>query len=131
MFDLKSLKTLRNCVPLLLLTLPLLPFIISSSGPSYSCVSDLILTSDTRMPDSLPDVLPDAPGAMVGPASDAMDTSSSHDSADDTSTTADSSSNRVPPMSGRATCKPSCDAPDHKSMQWHEACVKDGGGMYS
>ena len=71
------------------------------------------------MPDSLLDTLPDAPGAMVGPASDAMDTSSSRDSAADTSTTADSSSNHVAPASG------------HEPMQWHEAGVKDGGGTYS
>ena len=109
----------------------LLVVIISLSGLLTPAFSDSTLTSDTWLLDTHRDALPDAPEAMLGPASDAMDTSSSCGSAADTSTTADSSSNCAPPVSGRATHKPSCDAPGHESMQWHEPSVKDGGGMYS
>ncbi|KIM66759.1 hypothetical protein SCLCIDRAFT_7725 [Scleroderma citrinum Foug A] len=90
-------------------------------------VADSCKESENSLLDTHRDALPDAPEAMLGPASDAMDTSSSCGSAADTSTTADSSSNCAPPVSGRATHEPSCDAPGHESMQWHEPSVKDGG----
>jgi len=94
-------------VPLLLPVLTLLlDLTIGRSVLPTPAFSDSTSSSNTR----LPNALPDAPGPTPTVV-DAMDTSSNHGSAADTSTTADSASNNIPPVAFRATREPSCDEP--------------------